>query len=196
MKNKSFNDLENLDTSLLFSDEEINEMENAFSAVGLKDWAFDSKDNSIKLIVKVVNKSRNPLPTYQKDGDSGFDFMANLADNEVVTINQFERKLIPTGLFYQIPAGFELQIRPRSGLALKHGITVLNTPATIDSGYRGEIFILLFNTDPTPFEITNGDRIAQGVIVPLQYKKTIHTKLVDMLDESERGDGRFGHTGV
>lgn len=196
MNRNNLGDLDAINPKKLLTQEESDDLTNIFDRAGFDGWMFDSDEGTVKLVVKVVNKSRNPLPKYQKEGDSGFDFMANLPENETISIKQFERKLIPTGLFYQLPAGFELQIRPRSGLALNNGITVLNSPATIDSGYRGEIFVLLYNTDPNTFVVKNGDRIAQGVIVPLQYKKTIYIKMVDGLDKSDRGDGKFGHTGV
>ena len=104
--------------------------------------------------------------------------------------------MVPTGLHFQIPIGFELQVRPRSGLALKNGITVLNTPGTVDSGYRGEVKVILYNTDEMPFVIKNGDRIAQGVIAPVQFTKTTKFVRVNNLDESDRGSGGFGSTGV
>lgn len=196
MRKNNLENLNSINPQDLLSDEEKNELTDLFKNIGIDDWQFNPSDSSIKLVVKLVNKSRNPSPKYQKEGDSGFDLMANLPENEIISIKQFERKLIPTGLFFQIPTGFELQIRPRSGLALKNGITVLNTPATIDSGYRGEIFILLYNTDPNIFEIKNGDRVAQGVIAPVQNEKTLYIRIVDELDKSERGEGKFGHTGV
>jgi dUTP pyrophosphatase len=129
-------------------------------------------------------------------GDSGFDFMASLPEDETITIPPLKRALIPTGLHFQIPIGFELQVRPRSGLALKNGITVLNTPGTVDSGYRGEVKVILYNTDEAPFVIKNGDRIAQGVIAPVQFTKTTKFIRVNNLDESDRGSGGFGSTGI
>ena len=122
--------------------------------------------------------------------------MANLVEDEEIVVEPLKRALVPTGLHFQIPIGFELQVRPRSGLALKNGITVLNTPGTVDSGYRGEVKVILFNTGEDAFKIKNGDRIAQGVITPVQIKKTTKFVTVNKLGESDRGAGGFGSTGV
>ena len=140
--------------------------------------------------VKVVNKSSNELPEYSTEHAAGMDLRANLA-NEVI-LEPLERKLIPTGLFIELPVGFEAQVRPRSGLALKKGITVLNTPGTIDADYRGEIMIILINLSTETFVIQHGERIAQMVIA--SHEKVKWEK-VEMLDETARGDGGFGHTG-
>ena len=140
--------------------------------------------------VKVVNKSSNELPEYSTEHAAGMDLRANLA-NEVI-LEPLERKLIPTGLFIELPVGFEAQVRPRSGLALKKGITVLNTPGTIDADYRGEIMIILINLSTETFVIQHGERIAQMVIA--SHEK-IKWEKVEMLDETARGDGGFGHTG-
>lgn len=128
------------------------------------------------------------LPTYARQGDAGLDLCAL----STFTLMPEERALVKTGIAIELPEGLEMQIRPRSGLALKHGITVLNAPGTIDSGYRGEIGVVLYNASKQPFEVRQGDRIAQGVIAVY-----IHSNLVevDELDESERGEGGFGHTG-
>jgi dUTP pyrophosphatase len=162
----------------------------------MEDWIFEPSDNSLRLKVKLINNSENPDPSYQKIGDSGFDLMASLPEGATITIQPLKRALIPTGLHFQIPIGFELQVRPRSGLALKYGITVLNTPGTVDSGYRGEVKVILYNTGDEPFIINNGDRIAQGVIAPVQFSKTTKILRVNKLDESDRGSGGFGSTGV
>jgi dUTP pyrophosphatase len=122
--------------------------------------------------------------------------MANLPEDAIIIIEPLKRALIPTGLHFQIPIGFELQVRPRSGLALKNGITVLNTPGTVDSGYRGEVKVILFNTGEESFTIKNGDRIAQGVISPVQTRKTTNFIRVNALDNSDRGAGGFGSTGI
>jgi dUTP pyrophosphatase len=122
--------------------------------------------------------------------------MANLLEDEEIIIEPLKRAVVPTGLHFQIPIGFELQVRPRSGLALKNGITVLNTPGTVDSGYRGEVKVVLFNTGEDAFKIKNGDRIAQGVITPVQIKRTTKFITVNQLDNSDRGTGGFGSTGV
>ena len=128
---------------------------------------------------------------YAKPGDAGFDFRA--ACLEDVVIQPYQRALVPTGVKMAIPPGFELQIRPRSGLALKHGLSVVNSPGTVDSGYRGEIKVLLINQGDEPFEIKRGERIAQGVIAPVVVGHFIETR---ELSETERGEGGFGHTGV
>lgn len=188
--------LRNLDPKEFLTDDEKNQMSEIFNSVGMDDWVYDSSDNSMRLKIKVINNSNNPEPKYQKEGDSGFDFMANLLEDEEIVIEPLKRAVVPTGLHFQIPIGFELQVRPRSGLALKNGITVLNTPGTVDSGYRGEVKIVLFNTGEDAFKIKNGDRIAQGVIAPVQIKRTTKIITVNQLDDSDRGTGGFGSTGV
>jgi dUTP pyrophosphatase len=140
--------------------------------------------------VKIVNKSKNELPAYSTEMSAGMDLRANL--NEPVVLEPFERKLIPTGLFIALPKGFEAQIRPRSGLALKKGITVLNTPGTIDADYRGEIGVILINLSQEIFTIENGERICQMVIAS---HETAQWELVENLEETKRGAGGFGHTG-
>lgn len=141
--------------------------------------------------VKVVNKGHQPLPTYATQQSAGMDLRANL-DTPVV-LRPLERKLISTGLHIALPEGYEAQVRPRSGLALKKGITVLNTPGTIDADYRGEIGVILVNLSQEDFTVNDGERIAQMVIA---RHETAHFTAVDMLDESERGEGGFGHTGT
>ena len=195
----SFNDIDklrNLDPKDFLTDDEKNQMSEIFNSVGMDDWMYDSSDNSMRLKIKIINNSNNPEPKYQKEGDSGFDFMANLLEDEEITIEPLKRAVVPTGLHFQIPIGFELQVRPRSGLALKNGITVLNTPGTVDSGYRGEVKVVLFNTGEDTFKIKNGDRIAQGVIAPVQIKRTTKFITVNQLDDSDRGTGGFGSTGL
>ena len=141
--------------------------------------------------IKVINKGRQPLPEYATPLSAGLDLRANI---EVpVTLHPMERRLIGTGLYMALPPGFEAQVRPRSGLALKHGITVLNTPGTIDADYRGEIKVLLVNLSNEPFVINEGERIAQMVVA--KHEQADFT-LVSELDETERGDGGYGHTGV
>ncbi len=140
--------------------------------------------------IKVVNKSGNPLPVYSTNCSAGMDLRAFL--DSTVTIMPLKRALIKTGLFIQIPEGYEAQVRPRSGLALKNGITVLNTPGTIDSDYRGEVGVIIVNLSEEPFEIKNGDRIAQMIISKFERAELI---IVDELDASDRGEGGFGHTG-
>ena len=139
---------------------------------------------------KIINKSKNPLPKYQTEGASAVDLFACL--NETMVLKAKERKVIPTGIYISIPTGHEAQVRPRSGLAIKYGITVLNSPGTIDSDYRGEIGVILINHSKIDFKISNGDRIAQLVLS--SYKK-IEWEETDNLDETNRGRGGFGSTG-
>ena len=141
--------------------------------------------------VKIVNRSGFDLPAYETAGSAGMDVRAALENP--VTLQPGDRALIPTGLRIQLPEGYECQVRPRSGLALKKGMTVLNTPGTVDADYRGEIGIILINLSREPFEIVPGERIAQLVIN--QYTR-IQWEPVERLDETERGDGGFGHTGT
>ena len=146
-----------------------------------------------KLIVKCINKSKHQLPTYAKDGDAGMDLRADLSSYGLVTLRPMQRVIIPTGLYIQLPRGYEAQIRPRSGLAIKNGITVLNTPATIDPMYTGEIKVILVNLGELPFTVYDGDRIAQMVIKKFE---TVEFEVVDQLEETERGEGGFGHSGI
>lgn len=141
--------------------------------------------------VKIINRSHHPLPAYATDGASGMDVRAFLA--HPIVLAPLERVLVPTGLFIELPRGLECQIRPRSGLALKKGITILNSPGTIDSDYRGEIGIIVVNLSDRSFTINDGERICQMVIAP--YER-ISWQQVEQLDDTERGDGGFGHTGV
>ncbi|WP_319230653.1 dUTP diphosphatase [Draconibacterium orientale] len=140
--------------------------------------------------VKIVNKSKNELPAYSTAFSAGMDLRANL--DEPVVLKPLERKLVPTGLFIELPQGYEAQVRPRSGLALKKGITVLNTPGTIDADYRGEIGVILINLSQEDFVVENGERICQMVIAA---HETVEWDLVEVLEETERGAGGFGHTG-
>ena len=140
--------------------------------------------------VKIVNKSRHALPEYQTPLSAGLDIRANL--DESVTLRPLERAMIPTGLYVELPEGCEMQIRPRSGLAAKHGITVLNSPGTIDADYRGEIKVILVNLSNEPFTIESGERIAQMIVA--RYEQ-IEWQPVDVLGETERGAGGFGSTG-
>lgn len=141
--------------------------------------------------VKIINLSQNPLPTYETEASAGMDLRANLAED--VIIKPMQRTLIPTGLFIELPTGFEAQIRPRSGLALKHGITILNSPGTIDADYRGEVKILLINFSDTDFEVKNGDRIAQMIVA--RHEK-VQWSQTEELNETARGAGGYGHTGI
>ena len=142
------------------------------------------------LKVKIVNKSKHPLPLYETKLSAGMDIRANI--DKSVILKPLERTLIKTGLFIELPEGYEAQIRPRSGLAYKHGITVLNTPGTIDADYRGEIGIILVNLSNENFEIKDGERICQMII---SKHETVSWQEVEILNDTERGAGGFGHTG-
>jgi dUTP pyrophosphatase len=141
--------------------------------------------------IKIVNTSSNSLPEYATAGSAGMDLRAYL--KEPVVLQPFERNLVPTGLFIELPVAFEAQIRPRSGLALKQGITCLNSPGTVDSDYRGELKVILINLSNAPQVINNGDRIAQMIIAKTERAELL---LVTELQASQRGEGGFGHTGI
>lgn len=143
-----------------------------------------------KIAINIVNNSTNQLPAYATEGSAGMDLRANLT--EVLTLQPLERSLVPTGLFMEIPFGYEAQVRPRSGLAINHGITCLNSPGTVDSDYRGEIKVILVNLSNEPQQIKHGDRIAQMVISKVEQAAL---ELVQSLNETVRGEGGFGHTG-
>ena len=140
--------------------------------------------------VKIINKSKHALPEYATSSSAGMDLRANI--EQPIILKPFERKLVPTGLFIELPVGFEAQIRPRSGLAIKKGITVLNSPGTIDADSRGEICVILINLSQEDFVIEDGERICQMVIAKHEQVDWIQ---VEVLDETERGAGGFGHTG-
>lgn len=141
--------------------------------------------------VNVINKGHHPLPAYATPQSAGMDLRANIS--QPVTLRPMERRLIPTGLYIALPQGYEAQIRPRSGLALKHGVTVLNSPGTIDADYRGELMVLLVNLSVEDFVVNDGERIAQMVVA---RHETVDFAEVSELDETERGAGGYGHTGV
>ena len=140
--------------------------------------------------IRIINKSKNSLPAYETAHAAGMDLRADI--EATMVLQPMERKLVPTGLFMELPVGFEAQIRPRSGLAFKHGISIVNSPGTIDADYRGEIKVLLVNLSTEPFEINNGDRIAQMVVAK---HETVSWSEVDELTETSRGQGGYGHTG-
>ncbi|MEY2917511.1 MAG: hypothetical protein RIS73_1225 [Bacteroidota bacterium] len=144
-----------------------------------------------KITINIINTSCNPLPTYATPGSAGMDIRANLEHS--LTLQPFERSLTPTGLFIELPEGYEAQIRPRSGMALKQGITCLNSPGTVDSDYRGELKVILINLSNTAQIINNGDRIAQMIIAKTEKAEF---NLVEQLSETIRSGGGFGHTGV
>ena len=143
--------------------------------------------------MKIYNKSANPLPAYASKNAAGMDLRADL--KEPVVLQPLERRLIPTGLFIELPADCEAQVRPRSGLALKHGITVLNSPGTIDADYRGEVGVILVNLSQEPFEIQPGERIAQLVVAKFQQEEITEVASLEELSDTERGAGWFGHSG-
>ena len=143
------------------------------------------------MTVKIINQSTNDLPQYETAGSAGMDLRANL--DEPITLQSLERKLIPTGLFIELPMGYEAQIRPRSGLSYKKGLSLPNTPGTIDSDYRGELKVIMINLSPDPQTIHHGERIAQMVIA--KYEQ-VTLEEVDVLSDTKRGDGGFGSTGT
>lgn len=143
------------------------------------------------MIIRIINKSKNSLPAYETAHSAGMDLRADLENT--VLLDPLERKLIPTGLQIELPEGFEAQIRPRSGLAFKHGISIVNSPGTIDADYRGEIKVLLINLSNESFEINSGDRIAQMIVA--RHEK-VNWEEVEILNETSRGAGGYGHTGV
>ena len=140
--------------------------------------------------IRIINKSKNSLPAYETAHAAGMDLRADV--ETTVVLKPMERKLIPTGLYIELPEGFEAQIRPRSGLAFKHGIGIVNSPGTIDADYRGEIKVLLINFSTVDFEINTGDRIAQMVVAK---HERVNWEQVEVLNETQRGEGGYGHTG-
>lgn len=181
-------ELEYLLTLDVLHEEQRKEIEQALS---LMREVKEHREDISKIKTKFINKSDNENPTYAKEGDSGFDLRAN----EGGTLRSLERKLVSTGLYFELQEGYELQIRPRSGLAYKNGITVLNSPGTVDTGYRGEVKVLLVNLSNDDFTWEKGERIAQGVITSRVSTDFGELEEVRELTESERGSGGFGSTG-
>ena len=186
----------------LDSEPDINEVyENIKKSTGIDLSGLDSlpqnmtKDMTPKLEVKFKNTSSNEDPKFNHKDDSGFDFRANLPEGSVI-LKSLERTLIPTGLSYELPENYELQVRPRSGLAIKKGLTVLNTPGTVDCGYRGEIKIILINLSSENVVISHGDRIAQGVITNVLNENWATFTKVEELNDTIRSDKGFGSSGV
>lgn len=166
------------------------DFENEFGSLDAPNYDFINK-----VQFNFVNKSTNPNPEYATEGSSGLDLRANL--EEPMVLNVGKRAIIPTGLFFEIPPHFEIQIRPRSGLAAKNGVTVLNTPGTVDADYRGEIKVILINLGEEPFTINHGDRIAQAVIASVIGKNVILLNQVsEISDNTQRSSGGFGSTGI
>lgn len=145
----------------------------------------------MKIKVEIINRSKHQLPSYATELSAGMDLRANI--DEPIVLQPLQRTLVPTGLFMALPAGYEAQVRPRSGLAIKKGITVLNSPGTVDADYRGEVCVILVNLSNEPFTIADGERIAQMVIARHEQVEWLS---VEKLDDTERGAGGFGHTGV
>ena len=163
-----------------------------FGGTGLSDM---SMDDDYKLKLKFSNKSDNQDPTYATNGSSGFDLRANL--EESIKIGVGKRAIVPTGLFFEIPENFEIQVRPRSGLAAKNGVTVLNTPGTVDADYRGEVKVILINLGDEDFIIQHGDRIAQAILCPVAALNIVDmVKIDDVTTDTDRGAGGFGSTGL
>lgn len=173
----------------VLGDEQKKEIQQALK---LMNQVKSHREERDKIKIKFINKSENENPLYVKEGDSGFDLRAD----EGGLLKPLERKLVSTGLYFELPEGYELQIRPRSGLAYKKGITVLNTPGTVDTGYRGEVKVLLINLSNEEFTWEKGERIAQGVLSP--RVSTDYGELIEVneITESERGSGGFGSTGT
>ena len=155
--------------------------------------SYESLKYNFNVVTKFTNGSNNPDPEYSREGDSGFDLRAYLSES--ITLKPLERKLIPTGLRFELSANTELQVRPRSGMALKYGISVLNTPGTVDEGYRGEVGIISVNLSNDDYTIEPGERIAQGVIMNVVGQRITKLIKTETLTESERADGGFGSTG-
>lgn len=154
----------------------------------------DAAKEELKPKIKYVNTSTNPDLEYKYLDDSGFDLRADL--DKPMTLKSLDRALVPTGLSFELPESYEIQVRPRSGLASKNGITVLNTPGTVDRGYNGEIKVILINLSKESFTINHGDRIAQAVVSPVISGRWCNLIKTNMLDETSRGDGGFGSTGI
>ena len=177
------------------TDYTLDEFNNEFTNVSHTAGTFETP----KIPVKFINKSNNQDPEYQTSGAAGFDFRANL-DEPITLYSRNSKKsnmaIIPTGLFFELPETLELQVRPRSGLAAKHAVTVLNSPGTVDSGYVGEVGVILINHGYEDFIVNNGDRIAQGVIASVVADNNVRFVSVDELNKTERGESGFGSTGI
>jgi dUTP pyrophosphatase len=184
--------MDNLDQQM----NELNELKDLMNQLesfsSNEDFSVPSFDE-FKIETKFTNNSNNPDPEYAKVGDSGFDLRANIPSP--ITIKSLDRYLIPTGLRFELSTNTELQVRPRSGMALKHGISVLNTPGTVDEGYRGEVGVIVVNLSNEDYTIQPGERIAQGVIMNVVGQSISKLVRVNNLSETERGDGGFGSTG-
>jgi len=161
----------------------------------MADWFEKNRPQPLIPTLKIVNKSDNPTPTFGTEGSSGMDLRANLGEGNTMVAEAMGRGIVPTGIHFGIPKGFEIQIRSRSGLALNHGIMVLNSPGTVDQDYTGEVKVILINLGTEAFTINHGDRIAQAVLCPVMQKSSFRTEEVKSLETTERGEGGFGSTG-
>lgn len=192
---ENIRNLINGDIDNLFNDDEIKKaIEESEILVKKNIDDLVNKFKNFKTDINFINKSNNPDPTYIHRGDSGFDLRANLS--EPIDLLSGEWKAIPTGLYFEIPEEFELQVRSRSGMSVKHGVVVLNSPGTCDSNYRGEVSVILINHSKVTFRIENGDRIAQGVIAPVLSSNNLNFNKVINLSETTRGENKFGSTGI
>jgi dUTP pyrophosphatase len=163
--------------------------------VNMSDWFKDNAPKSLLPTLKVVNNSDNPNPTFGTDGSSGMDLRANLGEENTMVAEPMGRGIVPTGIHFGIPKGFEIQVRSRSGLALNHGIMVLNSPGTVDQDYTGEVKVILINLGTEAFTINHGDRIAQAVLCPVMQKQSFNIEETKSLETTVRGEGGFGSTG-
>ena len=172
-----------------YSEEDFNK-----EFMGVGNSTITNNEDYFKLKINFKNDSTNPDPEYATSGSSGFDLRANLKNP--ITISAGAREIVPTGLFFELPENFEIQVRPRSGLAAKNGVTVLNTPGTIDADYRGEIKVIIINLGQEPFTINHGDRIAQAIVASVAAKNIINlNRVTEISENTERGTGGFGSTG-
>jgi dUTP pyrophosphatase len=171
----------------------VNEINQTLDELNEEVYTAQAKEFS-SFFVKYINKSTNEDPKFAYEGDSGFDLRADI-ENDIV-LEPFKRVLVPTGLYFELVKGIEIQVRPRSGLAIKHGITVLNSPGTVDSHYRGEVKVPLINLGEQPYLIQKGDRIAQGVVCPVFGEGKIELTKTDELSDTSRGEGGFNSSGI
>lgn len=169
---------------------------NAMNDAGVNGYFYDEASNSFRLKIQIINKSNNEPPAFKNAGDAGMDIRANITEGNNLIVQPGEYIGVPTGIYMKVPENYEIQVRPRSGLAIKYGITVLNTPGTIDSGYNGEIKVILINHGKEPFEIKHGDRIAQLVVNNVMNKNFIKTFEVKEFKKTERDTSGFGSTGT
>ena len=191
----NINELKTLIEMDILPEETKEEIRTAIAiAESIKGYDGDNTNKSNKITINFINKSSNKNPVYAKEGDSGFDLRANLIES--VTLKPMERKLIGTGLYFELPVGYDMEIRSRSGMSLKHGIIVLNTPGTIDLNFRGEVGIILINLGQENFTINPGDRIAQGLIRLSTTNSSIDLLEVNQITDTDRGSDGFGSTGV